>query len=854
MPGISYNGVFFRTVPDEILRRLERFLPPNPFELFNITELINDTHTVPFSRKLPSPKIGMFYHPSGASRFSFGVYAVTEQDYLNIRNLSQTSVPNSGYLTIDDGSNEFKIYCRYLQPRKIFDPGTSESFWVLVFVDERYDFLDQRITINRSDSFRFSTWQILLDFCHPTGRPPGFPSSTIHADYLTPNAKWRIASGYGTSHADAVAFACGIRLVPSPTNSIAKGLNVTDGEAQYATNVANLGSIIAGEIYDQEYVGQNLPRNAMCILDMGRGGAPSTTSLASVSSSGGYGILDTNVNFRVKQFTVAEFSDGTQFSTYSTRFCTDWYKWQFKHFDFCEAGVSRWVHDGFTDAIEYHWHEGGVFTRVHSHHISQITTAGDTKKDNLSQAWILVEPDRLDGNIRCTGANNSPITTATYTWTVKAYSHPSDPAACYSLFNTYSGTGATFDFPMGPYLFAIQMGATAGTGFLQESLGTQTAYIPGNSFYQRPFRVQVNNTSDTPFNYLSGLNEINILKFVSLGSVQYEATYTLASRELQIGLKPPSFSANGTAFGGWNNIFTGDGIQISGSGVKIPGVQYRDENIALGTPGTVESLNFIGAGVTATRIGNEVIVDIPGGGGGGGSITLTGHVTGSGTGTISTTIANSVITNSMFANAPPRSVKGNSTTIPGAVTDLVAVSNQFGVLQENGSGSLVFALLTNNHQATMPSLTFKGNNTGAVAKPSDLTVAQMQTALAIPAAASVAQQQAGTAVNVYTTPGRQREHPSALKFWVKFSVAAGVVTVRSSNNVSGVVRNAVGDFTITHTAVTDGHAVISATGAAVTGLQVALVSAQTTTTVRVLTFNFTPAATDPVDCFISGAR
>lgn len=44
-------------------------------------------------------------------------------------------------------------------------------------------------------------------------------------------------------------------------------------------------------------------------------------------------------------------------------------------------------------------------------------------------------------------------------------------------------------------------------------------------------------------------------------------------------------------------------------------IQFQDENINLGTSGTVDTVDFTGSGVTATRTGNTVTVNVPGGGG-----------------------------------------------------------------------------------------------------------------------------------------------------------------------------------------------------------------------------------------------
>lgn len=64
-------------------------------------------------------------------------------------------------------------------------------------------------------------------------------------------------------------------------------------------------------------------------------------------------------------------------------------------------------------------------------------------------------------------------------------------------------------------------------------------------------------------------------------------------------------------------------------------------------------------------------------------------------------------------------------------------------------------------------------------------------------AASKAQQQAGTSLTTYVSPGRQQFHPSAASFWVDFNGATG--SIFASYNVPSVNRNSVGNYTINFT-------------------------------------------------------
>lgn len=61
-------------------------------------------------------------------------------------------------------------------------------------------------------------------------------------------------------------------------------------------------------------------------------------------------------------------------------------------------------------------------------------------------------------------------------------------------------------------------------------------------------------------------------------------------------------------------------LEAGGGGGAQPAIQFEDEGVNLGSTGTVTALDFVGAGVTASRASNTVTVTIPGGGGGGNAV------------------------------------------------------------------------------------------------------------------------------------------------------------------------------------------------------------------------------------------
>lgn len=154
----------------------------------------------------------------------------------------------------------------------------------------------------------------------------------------------------------------------------------------------------------------------------------------------------------------------------------------------------------------------------------------------------------------------------------------------------------------------------------------------------------------------------------------------------------------------------------------------------------------------------------PAGPPGSGIGTLTGDVSATGTGSVAATLATSLSSSRTFsANA---SVSGTNTgdqtiTLTGNVTG-------------SGTGSFATTIaagaVTNAMGASMADQTFKGNVSGVPASPADLTVAQMKTALSVPAAGI-------TQLNTDVTAGPGSGNVAA-------TIAAGAVTLAKMANLA----------------------------------------------------------------------
>lgn len=213
-------------------------------------------------------------------------------------------------------------------------------------------------------------------------------------------------------------------------------------------------------------------------------------------------------------------------------------------------------------------------------------------------------------------------------------------------------------------------------------------------------------------------------------------------------------TVNGTSLLGSGNIVTGTG-DVTGPGVAVSG------NLATFSGTTGKIIQDSGLTVSGSNTGDETtatiktklgITTLSGSNTGDQTITLTGDVTGSGTGSFAATIASGVVTLAKMANMATGSLFYRKTAGSGApeVQTLATLKTDLGLTGTNsgdqtitltgdvtGSGTGSFAAtigagtVTLAKQANLAANSIIGNNTGAAATPIALTAAQTKTLLAI---------------------------------------------------------------------------------------------------------------------------
>lgn len=120
-------------------------------------------------------------------------------------------------------------------------------------------------------------------------------------------------------------------------------------------------------------------------------------------------------------------------------------------------------------------------------------------------------------------------------------------------------------------------------------------------------------TAQTPILYTPGAGQANNWNIVANTSTRQGG-----SSVENAGLQPDNITMDYAIT--QNTVWCYTAIEVKGITTAVPGsgqtaIQFQDEGVNLGVAGTVDTLDFVGAGVSAARVGNVVTVTIPGGAG-----------------------------------------------------------------------------------------------------------------------------------------------------------------------------------------------------------------------------------------------
>lgn len=171
------------------------------------------------------------------------------------------------------------------------------------------------------------------------------------------------------------------------------------------------------------------------------------------------------------------------------------------------------------------------------------------------------------------------------------------------------------------------------------------------------------------------------------------------------------------------------------------------------------------------------------------TITLTGDITGTGTASFATTIGANKVSLGMMAQIATATFLGRTTASTGnveALTVAQATALLNAMAGDSGSGGT---------KGLVPAPAAGDAAANKVLGAGGAWVTQSGGG---GTAATQAEQEAGTSTAVFTSPGRQKFHPSAAKAWVKWT-SVTTTAINASYNVSSLTDNGVGKTTVNFT-------------------------------------------------------
>jgi hypothetical protein len=276
------------------------------------------------------------------------------------------------------------------------------------------------------------------------------------------------------------------------------------------------------------------------------------------------------------------------------------------------------------------------------------------------------------------------------------------------------------------------------SGNLSQFAATTSAQLAGVITNETGTDLLVFNTSPSLVTPNIGVATATTVNKVTITAPATNATLTIAEG-VTLGIN------NNTTLNGGTHSGTNTGDQtitltgnVTGSGVGSFAATIANGAVTLAKMADMATSSLIyrktagsGAPEVNTLATLKTDLGLTGTNSGDQTITLTGDVTGTGTGSFAATIAADSVTYAKMQNiSATNRLLGRSTAGAGDTEEITVGGD---ITQSGSTFTIGTNIVTNAKAAQMATNTFKGNNTGGTANAADLTVTQMQTALGIPA-------------------------------------------------------------------------------------------------------------------------
>lgn len=342
-----------------------------------------------FRRCLPVPnypdpppmRINTLYWPTGAARWSCGLFLATTSIKDKILNVTGTTNEQAPLVMVDKDRFGLQAQMHLLAPRPlsaVVAGGSGEELWILPLVDERYYW--QMMDANDLEVTNETTWNDLLeDLVLRIGRtslvgpasatPTAFGRDTILSGYLRPD---RVEFNRPYENValllDAIAHSVGQRVVRAVDGSAAM-VNTTRSQSIIVNNLSSYGvpfQALAGGEFDN--LSSALPEKVRVIFPVYLGVRPLCCKPPRIKevTAADVGISDYTRNTMVTVFSSAgaEFEDGDDFATDDPQndtelenlallIATSVYNWRIAKYDYSFASIKPWAPCGYDDYVMY---------------------------------------------------------------------------------------------------------------------------------------------------------------------------------------------------------------------------------------------------------------------------------------------------------------------------------------------------------------------------------------------------------------------------------------------------------------------------------------------------------------------